>query len=127
MNTIKQDELYEHLSGFLKSRGVVFQDGAYTQRVRRGCALLTEAINLTQRTVQKAKVEVDAKLEQMRQVIHEKTAPRTSSATGAPASSAPVASASEPDKEAPTPAAKTKRPRKPSQKRKSPTRRKARG
>jgi len=75
MKTIKQDELFQSLGDFLKSKGVELKDGAYTQRIRQGCNLLSDAINATQKTVKHAKVEVDKKLGQLRQSIHEATAP----------------------------------------------------
>ncbi len=77
MSKINQDELFQHLSGFLKSKGIELQEGSYSTRIRKGCGLLTETINLTQETLGRAKSQVDAKLERMRQVIHEKTAPKT--------------------------------------------------
>ena len=75
MKTIKQDELFQSLGDFLKGKGVELKDGAYSQRIRKGCNLLGEAINATQKTVKHAKVEVDKKLDQLRQHIHEATAP----------------------------------------------------
>ena len=83
MKTIKKDELFESLGDFLKLKGVELKDGAYAQRIRQGCDLLTDAINGTQKTVKHARVEVDKKLDQLRQTIHEATAPK-----GPPASSA---------------------------------------
>ena len=77
MKTIKKDELYQGLSDFLKSKGIEFKDGTYTNRINRACDLLTDAINETQKTVKRAKVKVDEKLDQLRQTIHEATAPKT--------------------------------------------------
>ncbi len=82
MKQIQKDELYLHLNDFLKSKGVELKEGSYTQKIRKGCALLSDAVNLSQQGVARAKAEINSKLEQMRQVIHEKTAPRTP--TGAP-------------------------------------------
>lgn len=76
MKTIKQDELFQSLNDFLKVKGVELKDGAYSQRIRRACGLLGDTINATQRTAKKAKVEVDKKLDQLRQTIHEATAPK---------------------------------------------------
>lgn len=76
MNQINQAELYEHLSGFLKAKGIELKRGSYTQRIQRGCTLLSDAINLSQKGLERAKAGVDKKLDQMRQVIHEKTAPK---------------------------------------------------
>src|SRR5437867_2974759 len=76
MKTIKKDELFESLGDFLKLKGVELKDGAYAKRIRQGCDLLTDAINGTQKTVKHARVEVDKKLDQLRQSIHEATAPK---------------------------------------------------
>ena len=84
MKTIKKDELFESLGDFLKLKGVELKDGAYAQRIRQGCNLLTDAINGTQKTVKHARVEVDKKLDQLRQTIHEATAPKPPPAASAP-------------------------------------------
>ena len=84
MKTIKKDELFESLGDFLKLKGVELKDGDYAKRIRQGCNLLTDAINGTQKTVKHAKVEVDKKLDQLRQTIHEATAPKPPSAASAP-------------------------------------------
>ncbi len=84
MKTIQRDELYEHLSGFLKSKGIELKEGSYTKGVQKGCTLLADAINLSQKGLNRAKGEVDKKLEQMRQVIHEKTAPKAKAAAQSP-------------------------------------------
>jgi hypothetical protein len=75
MKTIKKDELFGNLSRFLKTKGVELKEGVYSQRVNRACNLLTDAINVTQKTVGSARVKADKKLEQLRQTIHEATAP----------------------------------------------------
>src|SRR5258708_24575125 len=87
MKPINKDELYEHLSQFLRSRGVELKQGSYSQGIQKGCGLLTETINLGQRGVKIAKVELDKKLSQVRQVIHEKTAPKSARTGPAPAAS----------------------------------------
>lgn len=84
MKTIKKDELFESLGDFLKLKGVELKDGDYAQRIRQGCNLLTDAINGTQKTVRQARVEVDKKLDQLRQSLHEATAPKPPPATSAP-------------------------------------------
>ena len=89
MKTIDKDELYQNLSEFLKSKGIELKDGTYPQRVRQGCNLLTDAINATQKTVKRTKVEVDKKLDQLRQSIHKATAPKPPAASPA-VKSAPV-------------------------------------
>ena len=76
MKTIKQNELFKSLSDFLKVKGIELKDGAYAQRIRRACNLLGDTVNATQRTARKAKDEVDKKLDQLRQSIHEATAPK---------------------------------------------------
>jgi hypothetical protein len=76
MKPIEKDELYEHLSGFLKDKGIELKAGSYAKGIQNGCSLLADAINLSQQGLSRAKVEVDKKLDQMRQVIHEKTAPQ---------------------------------------------------
>jgi hypothetical protein len=65
--------------------------------------LLADAINLSQVGLSRAKVQVDRKLDQMRQVIHEKTAPRPKSDTRAPKSARPK----------PTAKPKNRKPRRP--------------
>jgi hypothetical protein len=76
MKPIENDELYQHLNEFLKGKGIEMKDGSYAQRLQQGCTLLTDTINLAQQGMQKAKTEIDKRLDQMRQVIHEKTAPK---------------------------------------------------
>ncbi len=75
MKTIKKDELFHSLGGFLKSKGIELNDGSYATRIQQGCNLLADAINATQKTVSKTKVKVDHALDQLRQTIHESTAP----------------------------------------------------
>ena len=77
MKPIEQNEIYEHLSQFLKGKGIDMKEGTYTRRIQKGCSLLTDAVNLTQQGMTRAKTELDKRLEQMRQVIHEKTAPKS--------------------------------------------------
>lgn len=112
MNTIKQDELFENLSGFFKSKGVELKDGVYTQRIRQACDLLGEAINATQRTATNAKAQVDQTLDQLRQTIHEATARKpTGSAKAPPAngSAAEPASQAAPSAEPAAPAVAKKK------------------
>ena len=84
MKTIKKDELFQSLGDFLKLKGIELKDGAYAKRIRQGCDLLTDAINGTQKTVKRTKVKVDEKLEQLRQSIHEATAPKPPPASSSP-------------------------------------------
>ena len=75
MKTIEKDELYRTISEFMKSKGLELTDGPYAGHIRRGCDLLSDAINATQRTVVRAREEMDKKLLKLRQCIHEATAP----------------------------------------------------
>ncbi|SRR6266498_2700666 len=84
MKTIKKDELFRSLRTFLDAKGVELKDGVYARRINRACDLLTDAINGTQKTVKNAKVEVDRKLDQLRQNIHEATAPKPPPVSPAP-------------------------------------------
>ena len=76
MKKIKRNELFRSVSAFLAERGVELKDGSLTGTIRKGCDLLTEAVNLAQGGLAKAKAEVGAKVDQVRQVVHEKTAPQ---------------------------------------------------
>jgi len=69
MKKIKKDELYKHLSEFLEHKGVKLEKGSFAKRVRQGCGLLTEAINVSQTAYGRAKTEMDKTLEQMKQAI----------------------------------------------------------
>ena len=75
MKPIQKAELYEHLSQFLKAKGIEMKDGSYPTAIQKGCSFLADAINLSQKGIARAKGEIDRNLERMRQVIHEKTAP----------------------------------------------------
>jgi hypothetical protein len=99
MKPIHRDELYQNLSGFLKSRGIELKDGSYAQGIQRTCSVLADAINLGQKGLGRAKAEIGKKLDQVRQVVHEKTAPAS------PARAAAQTSARKP------PGAKSKRPK----------------
>lgn len=76
MQTIKKDELFRNLGDFLKSKGIELNDGSYTTRIQQGCNLLADAINATQNTVKKTKTQVDQALDQLRETIHQRTAPK---------------------------------------------------
>ena len=76
MKKIKKEELYANLKQFLKSRGIDLQEGTYTERIRKGCGVLTDSVNLSQDALMRAKTAVDGGLDHLRQVIHEKTAPK---------------------------------------------------
>ncbi|MDB6125037.1 MAG: hypothetical protein JWQ71_4030 [Pedosphaera sp.] len=81
MKPIDKNEIYNNLSDFLKSKGIDLTEGSATQQIQKGCNLLADSINLSQEGFARAKVELDKKLDQMRQVIHEKTAPKSSATT----------------------------------------------
>jgi hypothetical protein len=58
------------------------KDGSYQKAVQKGCSILADAINLSQKGITQAKVQIDKNLDRMRQVIHEKTAPKSASKSG---------------------------------------------
>jgi hypothetical protein len=84
MKKINKDDLYQNLSGFLAGKGLELKDGAYTARIRKGCSLLADCVNFAQGGLGQAKEKMDEKLDHMRQVIHEKTAPVTPPNPGQP-------------------------------------------
>ena len=75
MKPIKKNEIFGHISGFLKTRGIELKEGSYAESIQKGCSLLTDTINLSQHGLEKAKVQLDKQVETMRQVIHARTAP----------------------------------------------------
>jgi len=85
MKTIHKDELFQNLKGFLKTRGIDLQEGSYTHRIEQGCGVLADSINLSQKALHRAKEEMDKRLEQVRQAIHEKTAPPAKAPADKPA------------------------------------------
>lgn len=91
MKTIHHDELYNNLGGFLKSKGIELTDGCCPRALKAGCELLADAVNLSQRGIQRTKKEVDRNLELLRQAIHEMTAPRPPKPPGPASSAAPPA------------------------------------
>ncbi|HEY5913438.1 MAG TPA: hypothetical protein VJA21_22860 [Verrucomicrobiae bacterium] len=101
MKPLEENEIFQNLSGFLKTRGIQLKKGSYAQGIQKSCALLTNAINLGQEGLGRAKVEVDKTVEHMRKVIHEKTAPKP---PVMPRAAAPAAE----EKKAPAASAKTK-------------------
>lgn len=80
MKPLEQNEIFQNLSSFLKTRGIELRKGSYAQGIQKSCALLTNAINLGQESFGRAKGELDKTVEQIRRVIHEKTAPKARSA-----------------------------------------------
>lgn len=91
MKPIQKDELYANLSEFLKGKGIELKEGAYTKGIHAGCSLLADAINLSQTGFERAKSGLERKVDQVRQVIHEKTAPKRS-ANSRPAGRGPSTS-----------------------------------
>ena len=89
MNPIQKDELYENINQFLKTKGIELKEGSYTKGIHAGCSLLADAINLSQTGIERAKSGIEKKLDQVRQVIHEKTAPKPPVSRKAPPASPP--------------------------------------
>ena len=112
MKPIKKDELYEHLCQFLKAKGVEMKDGSYPKAVQKGCSFLADAINLSQKGITEAKVQIDKNLELMRQAIHEKTAPKAPPKMGG----SPKSKAQSPKSKVQSSKPKAGRPRKPAAK-----------
>jgi len=108
MKRVNKDELYQNLSTFLSRKGIEFKEGSYTHRIQKACGLLTDAVNLTQEGVERAKVKMDKKLDQMRQTIHEQTAPKPPPAPSPAQPSAPEPNP--PDDSAASTTAKRQRP-----------------
>jgi hypothetical protein len=88
MSDIKKEEMFGNLKSFLKSKGIEIQDGSYANGIRKGCDILTDTVNMSQRAFDRAKVAVDKGLDQARQTVHEYTAPKTPGGSKASASSA---------------------------------------
>ena len=85
MKPIQKDELYDHVRQFLKAKGIEMQNGSYPRGIQKGCSILADAINLSQKGLSQAKEQIDKNLDRMRQVIHEKTAPKPApEAAGSP-------------------------------------------
>ena len=80
MQPIKKNELFHHLGEFLKSKGIKLANGSFTAPIEEGCNLLSDAINATHKTVEHTKTPVDEALDQLRQSIHERTAPKPTAA-----------------------------------------------
>jgi hypothetical protein len=106
MKQIQKDELYDHLSEFLKAKGIELKEGPYTKGIHAGCSMLADAINLSQAGLERARVGFERGMDQMRQVIHEKTAPKRPSQSQASESHQKSTTAKD------GPARKTSRPKK---------------
>jgi len=75
MTEINKEEMFGNLKTFLKSKGIAIQDGSYADGIRKGCEILTDTVNMSQRALDRAKVAVDEGLDKARQTVHEYTAP----------------------------------------------------
>ena len=82
MSDIKKEEMFGNLKSFLKSKGIEVQEGSYANGIRKGCDILTDTVNMSQRAFDRAKVAVDKGLDQVRQTVHEKTAPKSKASAG---------------------------------------------
>ena len=94
MSEIKKEEMFGNLKSFLKSKGIDIQEGSYANGIRRGCDILTDTVNMSQRAFDRAKVAVDEGLDQARQTVHEYTAPKSgkqSAASGSQTQAKPTA------------------------------------
>lgn len=96
MNQINKEEMFGNLKSFLKSKGIELQDGSYAEGIRKGCDILTDTVNLSQRGFDNAKNAVGKGLDNLRQTIHEYTAPgsKASAKPGAKGQSSNTARAS---------------------------------
>lgn len=83
MKKIQKDELFENVKQFLSIKGIQLTEGPYSQTVHRSCRILADVINLGQQGIERAKTGIDQKLDQVRDVIHQKTAPRSSAGANA--------------------------------------------
>ncbi len=83
MKTIDKNELFQNFKSFLKGKGIELQEGSYTHRMEQGCGLLADTINLSQKAFEKTCEQVDKGWDQMRQFIHESTAPKAPPAQAA--------------------------------------------
>jgi hypothetical protein len=82
MSDIKKEEVFGNLKSFLKSKGIDIQDGSYADGIRKGCEILTDTVNMSQRALVRAKNAVGKGLDEVRQTVHEKTAPKGKAAGG---------------------------------------------
>ena len=87
MSEINKEEMFGNLKNFLKAKGIEIQEGSYAEGIRKGCEILTDTVNMSQRAFERAKVVVDKGLDQARQTVHEYTAPKPEAASAKAASS----------------------------------------
>jgi hypothetical protein len=76
MKPLEKDELFQNVSGFLKGKGIELTEGTYAQRIQKGCDALSKTYNAGYRGFESTKAEFEKTLDEVRQVIHEKTAPK---------------------------------------------------
>ncbi|MDG1890960.1 MAG: histone H1-like repetitive region-containing protein, partial [Verrucomicrobiota bacterium] len=77
MKKIKRGDLFRHIDLFLSDRGIELnQNTALTQGLREGCHVLADTINKTQTAIGRARKKVGGKIDTVRSIIHEKTAPQ---------------------------------------------------
>jgi hypothetical protein len=82
MKKLRQNDLFNHIDQFLKDKGIEIREAApLGSRLKTGCQLLTETINNAQGALGKARDHMDDHLDKMRNIIHEKTAPKKTSKT----------------------------------------------
>ena len=98
MKPIDKQEIYENLNSFLKSKGIELKAGSYSQGVQKACEILTDTVNLSQRGLERAKDTLDKNLDRVRQVIHEKTAPKRPRNPGPPPRATAKRAAARPSK-----------------------------
>jgi|SRR6185437_7301162 len=82
MTDINKEEMFGNLKSFLKSKGIEIQEGSYADGIRKGCEILTDTVNMSQRAFDRAKDAMDKGLDQARQTVHEYTAPKSGSGAG---------------------------------------------
>jgi hypothetical protein len=74
MKTLKKNELLSHVTSFLKTKGVLLEEGSASQALKSSCSTLTSVINQSNQGLRKAKKELTHGVDAVRQIIHEKTA-----------------------------------------------------
>lgn len=133
MKQIEKDELFENLRGFLRAKGIDLTEGSYSQTVQKSCRILADVINMGQQGIERAKTGINQKLDQVRQCLHEKTAPKpprmkrdgktapapetpAAETATAPSGEVPPTMSEEPTEETAPPAVEQKRPAKRSRK-----------
>ena len=77
MTDIKKEEVFGNLKNFLKSKGIDIQEGSYANGIRKGCEIVTDTVNMSQRAFERTKVAVDQGFDKARQAVHQYTAPKT--------------------------------------------------